>query len=297
MMRRVLSAEASGPGGLRGDGVMVLGGGGFVDSVAVEQVELPVVVFDAAGHLVTDLPREAFTVLEDGAEVPIDGFGTTEDLPLSLGLVVDTSGSMEETFPAVRAAVGGFVGRLLRPGDEVFLLPFSWEANVAIRWSRDPRTAVEALSGIRPEGGTSLHDAVVRALEEFRSQRGRTALVLLADGDDTTSRTQWDTALRFARTMRTPIFPIGFQISFLDVFVRGRLKELARSTGGEAFFAPKPEQLNDVYQRISDQLRAQYLLSYRSPSTKGPDAFRSVVVRVRGEGLTARTIAGYYPGR
>ena len=120
--------------------------------------------------------------------------------------------------------------------------------------------------------------------------------MLLSDGDDTSSRTSWDVTLRFCRTVRTPVFPIGLRISVLDFQSRSRLKEMAESTGGEAFFVGKAEELPDAYARIGAQLRAQYLLSYRSPSKKGKDEFRTVSVGVAKEGTTARTIAGYYPG-
>lgn len=293
---KVLVAEASAAGGLHGDSVKVLGGSHFVEEVRVDQVELPVVVVDKAGRPIAGLPRDAFKVYEDGAEVKVDSFGTTAELPLSLGILVDTSGSMEKTFEDVRRAVAGFARDLLRAGDSYFLSTFAFEAKIEQPWVADPEILKGALDRITPAGGTALHDAVVSSLEQFRSRRGRTALVLLSDGDDTTSRTSWDMALRFCRTARTPIFPIGLRIPALDLFVRSHLKALAESTGGEAFFVSKATDLAEVYKGISEQLRAQYLLSYRSSSSKGKDDFRSVKVVVSREGATARTIAGYYPG-
>jgi VWFA-related protein len=293
---KLLAAAASGEGGTHGDAVKMLAGGGFVEEVRVDQVELPVVVLDHDGRPVNGLKRDAFKVFEDGKEMKVDSFGTTAELPLALGILVDISGSMEESYPDVRKAISGFSGALLRPGDRFFLMTFAWDAVLQVPWASDPRLVDLALERVKPEGGTSLHDAVVKALEQFRGQAGRKALVLLTDGDDTASRTNWDVALRFCRTVRTPIFPIGFRISRLDFFIRDHLKELASATGGQAFFTGKGEALAEVYRQISEQLRAQYLLSYRSPSTKSAEQFRSVKVDVSGEGLTARTIAGYYPG-
>lgn len=293
---RVLSATAR-AGDERGEAVLVLGTGGFVDEIRVEQVELAVVVLDARGAPVSGLSAADFEVFEDEQQVEVVGFSRTEDLPLSLGLVVDTSGSMREPFPVVRTAVTGFVAQLLRPGDAVFLATFDFDARVLVPWTRQVEAVREALRTKVPEGGTSLHDALVTSLEEFRRRRGRTALVLLTDGEDTTSRTGWDVTLRFVRTMRVPIFPIGFQISRLDLGIRNRLQTLARETGGQAFFAPRSGELGEAYAAIAAQLRSQYLLSYRSPSKKGDDEFRTVRVVVRREGLTARTISGYYPGR
>ncbi len=293
---KVLSADATNANGVRGEAVKVLGTTGYQEAVKVEVVDLPVTVLDREGKLITGLTRDSFRIFEDGVEVPLEAFGTTQDLPLSLGILVDTSGSMLPEFPEVRQAVAGFASRLLRDGDHYFLMTFSFEPKMRLEWNGDPQGLVGALERTIPEGGTSLFDALVRSLELFRGRRGRTALVLLSDGDDNTSRTSWDTTLRYARTARVPVFTIGYGIGALDFSVKARLKELATATGAEVFTAPKKKgTLDEVYDRIDKELRAQYLLTYRSPSTKGPDTFRTVRVQVKGEGLQARTIAGYYP--
>jgi Ca-activated chloride channel family protein len=294
---KVLSAEAHDPRGVRGEAVKLMGGEGFVGEIRVEQVELPVVVTDSAGRLVTDLKGEEFRVFEDGVEVPIDSFATTADLPLSLGLVVDASGSMIEPFPQVRRAVSGFLSSVTRPEDTLFLLVFAFDTKVLVDWTHDPQAVTTVLERVQPDGGTSLNDAVVRSLEHFRGRRGRTAVVMLSDGDDTASRTGWETTRRFLRTARVPVFTIGFRISKLDFFVRERLSDLAEDTGGAVFYASSGDTLADVYRAISDQLRAQFLISYKSPSSKPPQEFRTVKVEVRREGLTARTIVGYYPNQ
>ncbi|MFI5143026.1 MAG: hypothetical protein ACHQHM_03250 [Thermoanaerobaculales bacterium] len=103
--------------------------------------------------------------------------------------------------------------------------------------------------------------------------------------------------IALAKTVRVPIFTIGFRIGKLDFLVRKRLAELAQATGAEVFFAPNQGVLADTYRHIDEQLRAQYLLTYRSPSAKNPDLFRTVQVAVRNEGMTARTIAGYFPSQ
>lgn len=293
----VLTAEAVAADGTRGDAVYLVGQGGFVEQVRVDKVELPVVVLDAAGEPVAGLGRDDFRVQEDGEEVPVEGFGTTVDLPLSLGLAVDTSGSMIDRWEDVRRAVAGFANDLQRAGDESFLLSFAFDARLQVPWSPDARGISAALERLVPDGGTSLHDAVVHSLETFRGRRGRTALVLLTDGEDTTSRTGWDIALRFVRTARVPIFPIGLRIGRLDFTLRGRLRDLAEATGGEAFFPGDGAELRAAYARISEQLRSQYLLTYVSPSRQGPDHFRQVRVDVVGPGLAVRTIAGYYPSQ
>jgi VWFA-related protein len=294
----ILSAEVLDADGTRGDAVVTLGGGGgFVGSVRVELVELPVVVLNQNGMPVVGLELTNFTVLEDEEEVEVEGFGTTADLPLSLAIAVDTSGSMIEDFPKVRRAVRGFADELLEEGDQAVLIRFSWEAQVQVNWTDNIMALVGDLDTVMPEGGTSLHDAVVRSLEQFRGRRGRQAVVLLTDGADTTSRTDWKVAERFAHTMRIPIFSIGLGVGKLDFSSRKVLKGLATETGGEAFFPKKVEELPAVYDRIAELLRSQYLLWYPSPSEKRPEAFRTIEVRVDDPAAIVRTISGYYPGK
>jgi Ca-activated chloride channel family protein len=294
----ILSAEALDATGTRGDAVYTLGAaGGFVGSVRVELVELPIVVLDGAGTPVTGLTEDDFTVLEDGRQVEIEGFATTEELPLSLAIAVDTSGSMIEDFPKVRTAVRGFTNELLRPGDQATLIRFAWDARVEVAWTDDISRLAGDLDTVQPDGGTSLHDAVVRSLEQFRGRRGRQAVVLLTDGEDTTSRTGWQVAERFAHTMRIPIFSIGLGVGKLDFASRSTLRDLAAETGGEAFFPKNVDELPAVYARIAELLRSQYLLWYTSPSDKPAEAFREIEVSVTDPAYETKTIRGYYPGK
>lgn len=293
----ILSADVIDVEGNRGDQVLTLAGGGsgFVGSVRVELVELPVVVLDDFGVPVTGLEKDDFTVFEDDEEVSVEGFGTTADLPLSLAIAVDTSGSMLESFPQVRSAVAGFADGLLEEGDEAVFIRFSWDAEVEVAWTDEIRRITGKLDRINPEGGTSLNDAVVRSLEQFRGRRGRQALVLLTDGEDTTSRTDWRMAERFAHTMRIPIFPIGLGTGRFGG--KGVLNALAKETGGQAFYPKKVEELPAVYARIADLLRSQYLLWYPSDSSKPVEQFREIRIEVAGEDREVKTIRGYYPGK
>ena len=294
----ILSAEVVDADGSRGDAVYTLGGGGgFVGSVRVELVELPVVVLNENGMPVIGLELEDFTVYEDEEQVDVEGFGTTADLPLSLAIAVDTSGSMIENFPKVRRAVRGFTDELLEDGDQAVLIRFSWDAKVQVNWTDNINALVGDLDTVTPEGGTSLHDAVVRSLEQFRGRRGRQAVVLLTDGEDTTSRTDWKVAERFAHTMRIPIFSIGLGVGKLDFSSRKTLKSLAAETGGETFFPKQVDELPAVYARIAELLRSQYLLWYPSPSEKPPEKFRKIKVTVDTADTVVNTISGYYPGK
>lgn len=291
---RVLVAEARG-GGRQGEAVLVAGTGTLVETARVEVVELPVAVLDATGKPVPDLSPADFQVWEDGRPVVVEKVARSVDLPVSLGLAVDTSGSMEKDFPLVRQAVDGFLNDFLRPGDRFFLGSFAWEFALLLPWGSEPRFVGDRLSGVRVEGGTSLHDAVIKALELFRGRKSPRALVVITDGEDTTSRTGWEAALRYARTMRTPIFPVGIRVSVLDFVLRSKLSELAAATGGEAFFVGNAQELPAVYRRIGEQLRHQYVVVYRSPATTAGDAFRPVTVKVQKQNVRVRTIPGYFP--
>ncbi len=296
----IMAAEAVDSEGNRGDAVIAMGGSGmsFSGSVRVELVELPLTVLDKDENPVIGLTPTDFLILEDSQSVTVEGFGTTSDLPLSLALAVDTSGSMQDDFEAVRRAAGAFATDLMKDGDEVVVLTFAWEAVIQLPWTEKSVALSSKLDRIVPEGGTSLHDAVVRSLEQFRGRRGRQALVLLTDGEDTTSRTGWDLAKRFAHTMRIPIYPIGLGLGKLDFSARKALKNLATETGGEAFFPADTDELSVVYGRIGELLRSQYLVWYASGSDKSDDVFRAIDVTIpsRPE-LTIRTIRGYYPGK
>ncbi len=235
----ILSAEVVDAEGARGDAVFTLGGGGgFVGSVRVELVELPVVVLDANGVPVVGLDQSTFKVYEDDERVEVEGFGTTDDLPLSLAIAVDTSGSMIEDFPKVRTAVRGFTDELLKEGDQAVLIRFSWDAAVQVNWTDNIDALVGSLDTVQPAGGTSLHDAVVRSLEQFRGRRGRQALVLLTDGEDTTSRTNWQVAERFAHTMRIPVFSIGLGVGKL-AFCESEGTQRARRRNGRRGILPE----------------------------------------------------------
>lgn len=295
----IIAAETIDSKGLRGDAVIGLAGGGsFTGSVRVELVELPITVLDQADNPVLGLAPEEFAILEDDHQVTVEGFGTTEDLPLSLALAVDTSGSMIDNYHSVLQAARVFANDLMKEGDEVVVLTFAWEAKVRLPWTEYSEAIAPKLDRIVPEGGTSLHDAVVRSLEQFRGRRGRQALVLLTDGEDTTSRTGWELAERFAHTMRIPIYPIGLGLGRMAFGGRKTLKKLAEETGGEAFFPKTTEELPAVYARIGDLLRSQYLVWYSSGSLKPEEEFRAITVTVpnRPE-ATIRTIRGYYPGK
>ena len=144
-------------------------------------------------------------------------------------------------------------------------------------------------------GWTTLHDAVVTSLYYFRGVRGRRALVVLSDGDDTASSLAFAETLEYARRSGVAIFSVGLDVGSLKTGVRRKLTKLAEETGGRVFFIHSAAEMAGVYREIEDELRSQYLVAYSPDRPVTGEGFRLVEVKVRGGKLKARTISGYYP--
>ncbi len=144
-------------------------------------------------------------------------------------------------------------------------------------------------------GNTSLHDALVYSLYQLRGIRGRKALVLLSDGDDTASLVSYADALEFARRSGAAVYTIGLDVGAAQLAIRGKLEKLASETGGRSFFVSKAVELSGVYADISRELRSQYLLAF-APEPPGKDGvFSEVEVKAQGGKLKTRAPRGYYP--
>jgi len=267
----------------------------FVSRIEVNLVELHVSVFDSEGRFVRGLPKEDFTILEDGVRQEISAFEFAEALPLSLGIVIDGTGSMKDSMPLVHEAASGFVENLVREKDQGFVIEFRETPTLLASLTKERADLIRAIRETRAEGATALYDAIVLALYQFRALPGRKAIVVLTDGDDNHSWSDYETARRYARTAGIPVYFIGMGIPFLELGIKPKLKELAADTGGEAFFIGKAAELPEIYRKIETELRAQYFISYLTNSKKGENEFRSVVVRLRDPKLRPKTIRGYFP--
>jgi VWFA-related protein len=268
----------------------------FLTGVRVETVELPVTVLDKSGKPVEGLKEEDFEVLEDGRPQKISHFALQRDLAIRLGLVIDTSGSMEKTLPEVQRVVSVFLRNLLRPKDRACVVAFSNRAALLEGFSADFAALERALIALRADRETALYDATVFGLFQFSGVRGRRAMVLLTDGDDNASRMEYDRALDYARRSGVTIYAIGIDLPITRVAIRSQLHRLATATGGTVFYLARSAELAPVYDTINRELRTQYQLAYTSDSESPPDVFRKITVRMRKKGLDVRTLAGYYPG-
>jgi len=294
--------------------ILALGTTGFVNvraqtsrpiyRVGVDIVSLNVTVTDAARRYVGDLNRDDFVVLEEGAPQNVVFFRKT-DVPLALALLLDTSASMEQALATAQEAAIGFA-RQLGPADVAMLIDFDSKVQVLAHFTSDRRELEEAVRRTMAGGSTSLYNAVYVALKELSrikledEQQGlrRRAIVLLSDGEDTSSLVSFDELLDLASRSDTMIYTIGLgsadssgRRTFQDAqFV---LRRLAQQTGGRAFFPQAAKDLAGVYGEIRDELSSQYLLAYESGSQKNGQ-WRRVNVRVNRPNVTVRARQGYY---
>lgn len=267
----------------------------YLEEVNVKLVELFTTVTDKSGRLVRGVTREEFKVFEDSRPQTITKFELVEDLPLTLGIVVDTSSSMADSLSEAKQAALGFLHNMITLRDKVFAISFSNRPELLITPTDDVEAVEDSLENLVSAGWTTLHDAVVTGLYYFRGVRGRRAMVLLSDGDDTASAMAFRDALEYARRSGVTIYTIGLDVGKLQTGVRSKLNNLASETGGRSFFISRADELATVYREIEEELRSQYLVAYSSDRPEQDGQFRQVEVKVRGGKLKARTISGYYP--
>lgn len=266
----------------------------LLSEVNVNAVELHTAVF-ARGRPVAGLSRESFRVLEDGVPQDIQGFDAVTNLPLALGLAIDTSGSMEDSMGEVQKAATQFLKDLMTPKDRCFLVTFADEPRLASRFATDREQLAQVLGNLHAEGMTALWDALQIGLFQFQGIRGRRAYVILTDGDDTASKSKFDAVLDYARKSGVALYFIGMKIPLSRMDIRFKLTRVAKETGGAATFIDSVRGLAKIYKQIDEELRSQYLLSYVPKNQSQTGTWRKVEVKMSSGDLTARTIAGYYP--
>lgn len=282
--------------GYEASDLLYLNGERYTEEVEVNLVELPVSVTDQAGSPVTDLQQNDFTVTENGRPQKIATFSYASSLPLSLGVLVDHSGSMKPRMEATRAAAIEFFHGIIKRGDRAFIGGFSFDTTRLAPFVADAGSLEQQVAAI-PEasGGTSLYDAIVTGLYRFRSVEGRKALVILTDGEDTTSRVSYEEMLSYVRSARVPVYFIGIGLGFTDVSGTSKMKALATETGGAAYFIRDVKRLRDTYRQLENDLRTQYLVSYYTQSVKKDATYRPVDVKVNRPDVRVRTIRGFIP--
>ena len=274
---------------------MVKGPNTTVENVRVDVVQLHISALDKSNHFVKGLAEGDFSVQEDGHPQKITGFEIAEKLPLTIGLVVDGSGSMDKSMPFVHDAGSELFRGLIRDKDKGFVIEFREQPKMVQELTGDSAALQRAAREPQARGATALFDSVVLGLYQFRALQGRKALIVVTDGADNHSHVDYETLLRYARSAGAPIFFIAVNLSVLDFGIRKQLSEVATESGGEVFHLGSAAKIGEVTKRIEEELRSQYIVAFRTDSQKPDGVYRAVMVAVSKPGITARTSKGYIP--
>jgi Ca-activated chloride channel family protein len=266
-----------------------------IESVRVDVVQLHISAMDKDNHFVKGLAEGDFSIQEDGRPQKVTGFEVAEKLPLTIGLVVDGSGSMEKSMPFVHDASAELFRGLIREKDKGFIIEFREQPHMIQELTGDSAALQRASRETSARGATALYDSIVLGLYQFRTLQGRKALIVVTDGADNHSHVDFPTLLRYARSGGSPIYFIGVGISVLDFGIRKEINDIAKESGGEVFHISSASKIGEVTKRIEEELRSQYILAFRTDSQKPDGEYRTVAVSVDKPGITARTIKGYIP--
>ncbi len=270
----------------------------------VGEVRLNASVIDNNGRVVQTLPRESFQVYEDGAPQTIASF-RHEDLPVSLGVLIDSSGSMYDKRAAVGKASLDLI-RLSNPQDEAFLVDFSWEAFIDQDFTRDIHKLEEGLSYVKASGGTAIYDAVIASADYLahNAKQPKQVLLLITDGDDNASSSTLEETIRRVQELDGPtIYCVGLLFGPEEDKRESRharrvLETLAEQTGGVAYFPRRLEDVDSIAQQVAADIRQQYTIAYTSTKPARLGGYRTIHVEAREKGyskLTVRTRSGYFP--
>jgi Ca-activated chloride channel family protein len=271
----------------------------------VELVSLNVTVTEGS-HYVVDLTQGDFSVFEDGVKQDVTFFNSTR-LPIALALLLDTSASMDTKLPIAQEAAVGFAKRL-RSQDLAEVIDFDSRVVVLQPFTNAAAELEQAIRRTSAGGSTSLYNAVYIALKDLKKVMARNveeirrqAIVVLSDGEDTSSLLPFEEVLDLAKRSETAIYTIGLREnessgggSRLFREAEFVLRQFSQETGGRSFFPNQVADLTSVYGQIADELSSQYTVGYTSKNGKRDGAWRRVVVRVNRPNTTARTKLGYF---
>lgn len=269
----------------------------------VEEVSLNATVLDSSGHLVQDLHQDNFQVFEDGVKQNIISFQHS-DVPVSIGLIVDNSGSMSRKRPAVNKSALDLI-EASNPQDEAFVVNFSDEAFIDQDFTSDLNKLRDGLSHIESRGGTAMYDAVVASADKLAADahRPKQVLIIITDGEDNASTLDLEQTIRRVQQLSGPvIYTIG--LLFGDEMSRSEVRHahralemLSTETGGIAFFPKSMEQVDQIAAEVARDIRSQYTIGYHSTKPTTEPGFRRVdlTAEQNGRKLNVRTRTGYFP--
>jgi Ca-activated chloride channel homolog len=273
--------------------VVIINTPAYMEELNVHLVEVPATVL-VNGKPASHLNERSFRVFDEGKPVSIAKFEYVKNLPLSLGLAIDTSGSMLRRLEEAQKAGAQFLQNVMKPGDKAFLVAFDSKAELVQRWTSRLPDLHAGMAKLRAEDMTALYDAVVTSLFNFQGVRGQRALILLTDGRDTASSYSFDETIEYVRHAAVPIYAIGIGIRSTDADVRQKLSRLCAETGGSVYYIDQARDLQRIYADIETELRSQYILGfYPSGDVRPGSKWRQL--RVEASEGKVRTIRGYFP--
>lgn len=289
---RELRAEADLPGGARLTSSVSLKPLEVTEAAEVTSIAVEASVLDAKGRFVTGLVPSDFSLFEDGEAQQLD-LVTQQREPALFALLVDSSQSMATRVAAVRAAAV----QLLRPlhkDDQVVVAPFSRRILTVTGPTTDRATVLEAISAIRPGGGTAILDALAEAATTLARDERRKAIVLITDGYDEHSQSAFDAAVGALRASRIAVYVVGFGgVAGISLKGEALLSKLADDTGGHAWFPRDERQLEVAYESIAKDVQHRYFLTYTPQNQRRDGSWRAIEVKVATPKLLVRARKGY----
>lgn len=287
-------------------GVFGLGGSGQDPQALIRaEVALVNVVFtavDRSGRPVRGLKADDFRISENREPQKIEYFSEldrTSEVPLTIALLIDTSGSVKDKLEYEKDTAARFFREVLRPDrDLALIIQFDSEVNLVQDFTQNQEDLLRGLKRLKAGNSTSLYDAIYLAAEEkLKHEVGRKVMVVISDGEDTSSKLRKEAAIEAAQRSDALIYGIGVRSeAFGSNF--GVLKKFAEETGG-AFFSPRarPEEIQAAFRAIGEELQGQYSLAYYPTNKKKDGSFRAIDLRCRISGVRLRTRKGYYAPR
>jgi len=269
----------------------------------VARVNMLFAVTDKKGRFVTNLTKDDFEIKEEKKEQQILEFVAESDLPLRLGILVDSSNSVRDRFKFQQEAAVEFVNSVVRPDDKAVVVSYDSGAELVADLTGNTEVLAKAIRSLRPGGGTALYEAIYFACRDKLMQdqprhKFRRAMVVLGDGDDNASRYTRDQALEMAQKADVVVYTISTNNSKLEQEGDKVLRYFASETGGMPFFPFQARELAQSFENISNELRHQYNVLYRPEPLKADGLFHRVDVRVKTrKDLTVRARKGYYAPR
>ncbi len=269
-------------------------------NVDVDLVNLYLTVCNHKGRLILDLGRESFSVFEDGQPQLITHFSRETDLPLTMVLLVDTSGSVRDKLHFEKEAASAFLQATLRRNrDKAALVTFDYDFELRQDYTDDPAALSTALRHIIAGGGTRLYDALYFVIQnKLNGAEGRKAIILITDGDDKSSRRSPQEVIDLAHRNGVAIYAVSMNALGMQWSASERsdevLKVLASETGGIGLFPKKLDKLTLTFEKIANELRSQYTIGYRSTNPRRDGTFRRIRIEMKKSHYSVRTRAGYY---